>query len=148
MRWADATESRVEYIGHNLRPEDATEVALSHGSSAFDAVIESWKASWLCKIIEGDSGNPAGITGVCGNRIFLLGTPELTATKEHRRALVVHGRDWILECIKAAQGPVHNWAYAKNTKGLKYLKYLNFSIDRPAPYGPSGALFCHFWRCS
>jgi hypothetical protein len=146
MKWIDATEERVQFVAHNLRTDDITEVALSHGCCAYDAVMDSWKQSWLCKVIEGDSGDPVGITGVCGNRIFLLGTTELTATKNHRRMLLSCGKQWVDECIKAAQGPVHNWAYAKNTKALKYLRYLGFEVSRPAPFGPSAALFCHFWR--
>lgn len=146
MKFVDVTAERVRFIGNNLRPADTTEVGLSHGCNAMTAVIDSWRGATFCKVIEGDNGNPVGISGLCGSRIFLLGTPELTATKNHRQLLISQGRDWVQKLIQIAQGPVHNWAYAKNRTALKYLKHLGFEISRPAPYGPSCALFCHFWR--
>lgn len=146
MRWIQADEDVAMEIGLNIRDQDETEVRLSHGISGLEAVLDSYIESDICMAIEGDNGLPVGITGVCGDRIWLLGTYGLTATKNHRRELCLYGREWVDYCLEQTGGPIGNHVYSKNTASIRWLKFLGFTVEHPEPFGPSAALFCPFWR--
>lgn len=146
MRWIEATEEVAMEIGLHLREQDCDEVMLSHGMQPLEAVIDSYLGSSICKAIEGDDGRPVGITGVCEDRIWLLGTYSLTATKNHRRMLCKHGREWVDYCLKEVGRPIGNYVYSKNRMAIRWLLHLGFTVESPRPFGPSSALFCPFWR--
>lgn len=146
MRWIQADEDVAMEIGLNIREQDEIEVRLSHGVSGLEAVLDSYIESDTCMAIEGDNGLPVGITGVCGDRIWLLGTYALTASKNHRRELCLYGREWVDYCLEQTGGPIGNHVYSKNTASIRWLKFLGFTVEHPEPHGPSAALFCPFWR--
>lgn len=146
MKWIRADEDLAMEIGLNLRQQDCTEVMLSHGMSPIEAVIESYLNSDICQGIAGDDGIPVGMTGVCGDRIWLLGTYGLTATKSHRRQLCLYGREWVDYCLEETGRAIGNHVYAKNTRSIRWLKHLGFTVEHAEPFGPSAALFCPFWR--
>ena len=146
MRWIKADEGVAMEIGLNIREQDEHEVRLSHGMTGLEAVLDSYIESDICMAIEGDNGDPVGITGVCEDRIWLLGTYALTSTKSHRRQLCLHGREWVDYCLEESGGFLQNMAYSKNTGAIRWLRHLGFTVEEPRPYGPSAALFCPFWR--
>lgn len=146
MRWATPTEERVQYVAENLRVADRTEVWLSDRITGYEAVLESWAASDLCRCIETEHGLPCALTGLTTNRIWLLATPDLTATKERRVQLCKEGRGWVEHCLLAAGMAIGNDVYAKNKRSIRWLKHLGFQVAKPRPLGPSGALFSEFWR--
>lgn len=147
MRWNDEVDQgSVIYIGHHLRKEDRQEVYLSDRVGPREAVLRSWQDCDFCRLIETDDGVPAGLTGVTENKIWMLGTPELTATKKGCLQLVREGRVWVDHCLKEVGGPLWNDVYAKNTQSIAWLKALHFQVGQPRPLGESGALFCIFWR--
>lgn len=147
MRWNnEVDQGSVIYIGHHLRKEDRQEVYLSDRVGPREAVLRSWQDCDFCRLIETDDGVPAGLTGVTENKIWMLGTPELTATKKGCLQLVREGRVWVDHCLKEVGGPLWNDVYAKNTQSIAWLKALHFQVGRPRPIGESSALFCRFWR--
>ena len=146
MRWVEPTEARAYYVAANVRREDEQEVWLSHRMDGPEAVLASWEESDICRCIETSSGEPVGLTGVAGDRIWLLGTPELTATKRRRLQLCIEGRGWVEYCLEAVGKPIGNHVYAKNKRSIKWLQHLGFTVEHAEPIGPSGALFCPFWR--
>jgi hypothetical protein len=147
MNWAEPTAARVQHIADNLRRQDVMEVAFSHGITGEFAVIDSWKNSQICRCIDGDQGQPVGICGVRdGTSIWLLATDELLATSSHRRQFIRGGRKWVDGLMADGHTLLENWAMASNTTTLRWLKHLGFTVDTPAPLGPSLQLFCHFWR--
>ncbi len=146
MRWIQATADVCMEVGHNLRKEDEIEVHLSHGMSGLNAVMESYVHSDIIQAIEGDSGNPVGLTGVVGDQIWLLGTEELTATKHHRWQLCVYGREWVDYCLEMVGAPIGNHVYSKNRLSIRWLKHIGFTVEKPVAYGVAGALFCPFRR--
>ena len=95
MKWAKPVSHRVYEIGRNLREADRKEVWLSHRLTGLDAVLTSWHQSDLCRCIETDAGEPVGITGLVKNRIWMLGTDNLVATRERRLQLCKEGRLWV-----------------------------------------------------
>lgn len=133
-------------VANDLRPADALEVMLSHGVSPHQAVRSSWSESDLCRGIADTNGRPVGLCGVVDHRIWMLATPGLTATKNGRRQLIVEGRKWVDDCIKELGPPLFNQVYSKNSRSIRWLKSLGFSVGKPHQHGPSGALFCDFWR--
>jgi len=146
MRWADPTEERAYYVAANIRREDEQEVWLSHRMPGPDAVLESWASSDICRCIETSDGVPVGLTGVVGDRIWLLGTDELTATRSRRLQLCIEGRGWVEHCLEMVGGPIGNDVYASNRRSIRWLEHLGFHVDPPSPIGMSGALFSRFWR--
>lgn len=146
MNLVEPTAEAAYYVANHLRPDDALEVWLSHHVAGPEAVLTSWAESSLCAAIETEDGEPAGMTGVVGDRIWMLGTPELTATKERRLHLCTKGRGWVKHCIAEVGTPLGNYVYAKNRMAIRWLKFLGFEVGVPQPYGPSAALFRPFWR--
>jgi len=146
MKWIHATSCIAYEVGEQLRQEDRNEVLLSHGMNPKEAVFESYIQSQICQAIEGDNGNPVGLTGVVENKIWLLGTEELTATKSHRWQLSLHGREWVDHCLDFVGKPIGNHVYSKNKMSIRWLKHLGFTVHDPEPFGPWDALFCPFWR--
>ena len=146
MRWIKAEPNDMYFIGEQLREQDKTEVRLSHGLSPVEACIESYINSNVIQAIEGDDGDPVGITGLVGSYIWLLGTDKLTATKNHRWQLCVHGREWVEYCLDTAGGMIENYVYSENKLSIRWLKHLGFIVEEPKPYGVADQMFCHFWR--
>jgi hypothetical protein len=147
MKWAPPDECRVRHVAGHLRRQDAVEVFCSHGMQPAEAVIESWKNSPDCRCIEGDDGEPVGVCGVArGGVIWLLATDGLLATPSHRRQFIKGAKQWVDGLIADGAGPLHNWALAKNTRTLRWLRSLGFCLAAPAPMGPCGELFCYFER--
>ena len=148
MRWAKPTEEKVLAVGRNLRGEDLLEVWLSHRTTGLEACLDSWEQSDVCRCIETDDGEPVGLTGLNGSRIWMLGTQELTATKRRRLQLCNEGRGWVEHCLDTAGMAIGNDVYSKNKASIRWLKHLGFSVAQPRPIGPSAALFCEFWRAA
>ena len=146
MQWVEPTAGHAIAVASNLRPDDALEVLLSHGATPIEAVQDSWEQSDILRAMATDSGVPCGLCGVVGHRIWMLGTPELTATRRARYQLCIDGRIWVDNCLKEVGGPLFNQVYSKNEESIKWLKYLGFMVEPPSPIGRSGALFCDFWR--
>lgn len=147
MQWIYKPDSQqVLHIADNLRSDDLQELLLSYSCPAHDVVFESWSQSNIVRGMATDDGEPCGLCGVVGQRIWMLGTDRLTETRKGRWQLCVEGRKWVDSCLEELQAPLFNQVYSKNTESIRWLKYLGFTIDTPRPYGPSAALFCDFWR--
>tara|TARA_Y100001973_G_scaffold7367_1_gene10267 strand:- start:80 stop:538 length:459 start_codon:yes stop_codon:yes gene_type:complete len=142
----EVTADMVLDIGMNLRDSDEIEVQLSHGMSGLNACMDSYCHSSMFQVLEGDRGNPVGITGMWHNSIWFLATEECTATKSHCLQLCRLGRQWVDLCVAEVGETIGNYAYSENKKTLRWLKHLGFTIGEPEPYGVKEALFCKFWR--
>jgi hypothetical protein len=145
MKWAEPSAERAYYIASNVRKQDEMEVWLSHHVPGAQAVLESWAGSDICRCIESSSGIPLALTGVCGDRIWLLGTDGLTATKERRLQLCREGRDWVKHCLEFVGQPIGNHVHSKNRQSVRWLRWLGFEVGTPEPFGPSAELFNPFW---
>ena len=146
MNLVEATDEHVQHVANHLRSEDATEVWLSHRVKGPEAVLMSWAESDICAAIVDEDGVPVGLTGVVGDRIWMLGTEGLTATKERRLHLCTKGRGWVQHCLERVGAPIGNYVHAKNRRAIRWLRFLGFEVGTPQPYGPSCELFRPFWR--
>jgi len=146
MQWVEPTASHAIEVASNMRPADQLEVLLSHGATPLEAVTDSWEQSDILRAMATDDGVPCGLCGVVGHRIWMLGTPQLTATRRARYQLCMDGRIWVDNCLKEVGGTLFNQVYSKNEESIKWLEYLGFTVEPPSPIGRSGALFCDFWR--
>lgn len=145
MKWIEASIDVAYYVGERLRTDDCREVALSNGIAPTDAVVYSFLDSQKVDAFALDSGEPVGMAGCVGNRVWMLGTEKLTSSARNRWQLATEGRKWVDQCIEEV-GPLHNYVYAKNKGSIRWLQHLGFTVTQPEPYGPCAALFCHFWR--
>ena len=136
----------AEHIAFNMRIEDQEEIMLSHGITPDEAIHYSYSHSEICGGIEGDDGMPVGLTGVTGDRIWMLGTKEIASTKNHRLQLCLQGRKWVDSCLERVGEPIGNHVFAENKMSIRWLKFLGFTVAEPEPFGPFDALFCQFWR--
>jgi hypothetical protein len=148
MKWAEPELNGVVYIAQNLRPEDRREVYLSDRVGPREAVLRSWCESQICRMIVMDDGEPAGLTGVNGDRIWMLGTPRLTSTRKGCLQLCREGRVWVEHCLQEVGRPLWNDVYSKNTQSIAWLRSLGFTVEQARPLGDSGALFRRFWRAA
>jgi hypothetical protein len=146
MKWAVPSDAKGWYIASHMRRDDEIEVWLSHRLTAGEAMMQSIADSEVLRCIESDHGEPLAMAGVSGDRIWLLGTAQLTETRENRRQLCIHGREWVDHCLHVVGAPIGNHVYARNQKSIRWLQHLGFTVEHPEPFGPSAALFCPFWR--
>jgi len=147
VKWGAATVEAVNHIARGLRPEDVREVWASHRLTPMEAVVFSWAESRIVRAVETDEGVPVALTGVVGDRIWLLGTRELTATPRRRFQLCREGRQWVEYLLQETGVVLRNDVYAKNVASVAWLKRLGFTVDPARPLGDSCELFHHFWRC-
>jgi hypothetical protein len=152
------TPEVINYVAQHMRESDKRELeafglfALVGGrrdASALARLLVFWvdmDSQRGAIAITDEHGVPAGICGCNGQTIWMLGTKELTSTREHRRLLVVEGRKWVEELLTEGRGPLHNYCLADNKESIRWLKALGFAFAEPQPMGPSGRLFRYFWR--
>jgi hypothetical protein len=147
------TPEVINYVAQHMRESDKRELEAMHGPcdvSALARLLGEWAnpdSPYNATIaITDEHGVPAGICGCNGQTIWMLGTEELTSTREHRRLLLVEGRKWVEELLAEAGGPLHNYCLADNKESIRWLKALGFAFAEPQPMGPSGRLFRYFWR--
>ena len=93
LKWAEVTPEFVYEVATHLREVGSEEVMLSDHISGYDACAQSWAMSDLCNGIATDDGTPVGLCGLNGDRIWLLATPELTATKKDVCSCAEKGED-------------------------------------------------------
>lgn len=137
----------IEHVAANMRQADIEEITAGTGSSPADALIESVMLSTACLALDID-GEPAAIFGVAPLTGMLgsMGSPWLLGTRllERRpRALIALGpyyRDGML----AMYPHLVNYVDARNTRSIRWLKWLGFEFDEAKPHGAAGLPFHRF----
>lgn len=142
---APATPADVEHVALNLRAADRDECeALGHYGP--DSVRIAVKHAF-----ETDAGRIDGET-IC---LFGLGLPLIfghiarpwmlgtDGIEDHPIIFLKHSRGVISRWFE--RYPVlENWIDARNHVSIAWLKWLSFTIDEAAPYGPKGLPFHRF----
>ena len=143
------TPAVIDYVAQHMRESDKRELEAMHGRldvSALARLLDCWVDFDMAIAITDEHGVPAGICGCDpGGMIWMLGTEELTSTREHRRLLVEEGRKWVEELLAEDRGYLYNWCLADNKTSIRWLEALGFTFAEPRPMGPSARLFRFFW---
>lgn len=131
MRQSDAREA---YYLAALRPRSAVDVSASTAVEASTVL---------------DGGVPLLMFGI-SRRTFLsdVGVPWLLGTPDADRYQYRFGRESKRRFTEMTShfDRLENWALAENGKTLRWLKWLGFDMDEPAPYGVFGMPFVRFGK--
>ena len=138
-QWGDSLELVVK-----MRQADLEELAALGYTSGLDHLIDtSVNASAPAYTITAD-GDVACIMGVVplvdGAAIWMLGTDLVTV---HQRALMRLCRPYI-QAFLSEYKHLYNYVHADNTRAVRWLKSVGFTLQSPEPYGPLGSPFHRF----
>lgn len=131
MRHMDRKEI---YYMSALDPASAVKVTTAHAVAAWTALVD---------------GVPACIFGITrATRLSDIGVPWLMGTDvldDHAMALAFRSRPYI-ERFKRAFPKMENHVLAENARVVRWLRWLGFDMQEPAPYGCFGASFIRFGK--
>ncbi|WP_208539341.1 hypothetical protein [Algihabitans albus] len=141
-RLSDAAE-----LAPRLRPADRREVMASHGHRPLQALIQSLRHSDLAwaGLIDGEvlALWGAGTTALLGRQ----GAPWLLAGRgleRHKRSFLRLSRENLAR-LQARYDYLENWVDARNTRSIRWLRWLGFTLEPAAPHGRFGRPFHRFW---
>lgn len=149
VRVAEAGDG--EYLSTRLRAEDQEECH-ALGVLPDKALLDSIEMSTSCFSIIGRKGSVIGMFG-CGpsalkndslsiGSVWLLGSP---AIQDIRYTFLRQCRHWT-GVLHTDYDVLWNWADARNTVHVKWLKWLGFKIIQTAPIGINREQFHQFLR--
>jgi hypothetical protein len=142
-----ATLEDAENIGDRMDPADRQEVWESHQLTGARAAKIAWITSEHPVAMEID-GTPEAMFGVCPTSAVLnAGSPWYLGTeksREHKQFIAKNSRKWVR---KVAHGYdyLENYVSDSHKLSVRWLKFCGFTIEKPEPRGPMGALFRKFW---
>ena len=143
-----STQSDVDHLATNLRPEDTEEVLASHGDvkEALQQGLDESEECWT--IVVKETGEIAGIYGVVGLEDNLTGIPWLLTAPPITKVWLPFLRGslkWVQETNK--KYPIlTNACDADYDVAINWLKFLGFSFLRELEYGVGKAPFYEFVR--
>lgn len=146
ITYVATTPEHVRYIAAHMREADKQEVWLATGCPpglVLPRAVGISREVWTAVV----DGVPAAIYGYSltptGEGIpWMLGTDEVP---RHQRALVARGRE-IVRYIDTQCRCQVNLVHAENTRAIRWLKALGYSLEAPVKHGPFEALFIPFYR--
>lgn len=135
----------IEYIIENLRDQDRKEIAASHGKHAYrmlrDTVSDPETRVGIA------NGDPICLFGVTPKSVIGGGgTPWMVSTEDIKRHKVVflrHSSAWV-RSMRQKYGHLSNYVDDRNTVSKRWLRWLGFEFEEPAPYGVSQLPFRRF----
>ena len=141
------TDGDIEYLANNMRQQDMDEVYAATGSSQLAAILrQSVTESALLVSVEYD-GRLLCIGGAASQSLLsCTGIPWMLGTNElswHSALFVRHGKRCISELLTRFER-LENHVDARNTKSVRWLRSIGFTVDDPQPYGAFGLPFRRF----
>lgn len=140
------------YVASHARPADVLEMSAGYSLTPSAAIARGLRVSsqaWAGLV----DGVPVAVAGLNRPSLlsstgypWMLGTSELERPGVAKAFLRVGGP--ILQTMLETCEHLENWVDARNTRAIRWLRWLGFTLHDPAPYGPQGLPFCHFemWR--
>ena len=130
----------------NLRASDLAECTAYGNPDIAASIAASVDRSVMCWAVMID-GKLAAIMGCAAidtlpgvGSPWMLGTPVIDA---HQRVLVRETPEYIARMLKAFPHLL-NFVHAQNTRSVRWLRSLGFSLSKPAPFGALGEPFHRF----
>jgi len=134
----------VDLVNH-MRESDKEEVLASHGFSPYHAAMYAYRtATDSCAFrVDGKLVAINGVAPLCG---LPGGSPWMLATddiEKYSRQFFRLTRDHVAAMLDS-YGYLANFVHAKNTKSIKWLKWLGFTIYPVERYGAANEFFHKF----
>ncbi len=132
-----ASEAHAVAMAPHLRLADAAEVYATSGRTAEAALLAALRRStqaWTC-LVDGEPGCMWGVgplSLVAGRGCpWLLGT---VAIEQHPMTFLRQSRAYLRQMLHT-YSRLENHVDARNTVSIRWLRWLGFTIEPPAPYG-------------
>lgn len=136
-----ATKQHLTFFAEHMRKEDRDEAVAQTGKHPSVALGYTFGGADLCMVGTAD-GVPVCMFGLTD------GAPWMVATE----GLAEHAKEFLSRC-RSVVSHMHdispklaNYVDTRNTKAIRWLKWLGFVIMPPVKHGPYGALFHPFER--
>lgn len=149
MHIAPATLEQAGALAGRLRQSDREELTAATGSEDHRFLIEQSivgsSQAWACMLADRVVGL-GGVTPV--GHMAYVGSPWFVAADEISR----HATTFLRHSRKKTQAMLReydlltNWVDARNTASIRWLKWLGYIVEAPAPFGAWQLPFCRFWR--
>lgn len=136
----------LETLAANMRQADRDEIAAAGIPDPLAALQSSAACSTECLTALFD-GEVACVFGVGPISILLgIGAPWMLGSDQitrHPGAFITHARPYILRMLQAYPH-LFNFVDARNSKAIRWLKRVGFTLHDPVPHGPLGMPFHPF----
>lgn len=146
VKFLRPTRDLIEIIASDMRQADADEVWASHNHSPLESLLVGEKTS-ECSLIVTVNGEPCVMIGLVKRDILSgTGTPWLLGTNKslkYKRHFIKQVPD-IIDDMFTVCSKLVNYVHVDNKVSIRWLKWIGFIIDDPAPYGCEGELFHKF----
>lgn len=144
----EATYRDIANVAIRLGEADRREAEAATGLPGHRACMASALASdWVVAVVRESSDLAIAVFGVCpawlpGHGIpWLLAAPELEEV--HSRTFLRYCRRFLSRML-ADYSVLANWVDARNTAAMRWLRWLGFTLQPAAPFGPLGLPFHPF----
>lgn len=138
----------IAHVAAWMRACDVAEIWASHHYTAQAALLEGVAVSTLAYTAMVD-GEPVCIFGVAPRSLLTgEGLPWMLATdglQQIERVLARMSKP-VVEAMLDAYPMLGNWVDARNTRTIRWLKWLGFTVEPAAPFGAEQLPFHRFWR--
>lgn len=145
---AVATPEDVEALSGCLRLADLEEIRAASGLGPANALRRCCAFSTHVWVARDGTKEPIAVWGVGPLSLVAgRGCPWLLASSafdEHGRQVVRLSRP-LLAAMRKAYPRLENHVDARNVRSVRWLAWLGFTIDPPAPWGVEGRPFHRFW---
>lgn len=140
------TEGDIAELVANMRQQDRDELDAAGADDPEQAVVYSCAGSRFCWTARFD-GKLACVFGVgTVSHLAGIGAPWLLGTDEirrHQRAFIKHSRPYIEKMLKVYP-ELYNMVDARNSRAIRWLKRMGFSLAEAQPLGPKNMPFHPF----
>lgn len=148
LEYVPAEPAHAEWLAPRLRAADRAEVLAALGLPPEVALPISLRASSVA-VTAMVGGEPVAIFGVCPANllageglVWMLGSD---AVVRQGRALLREAPQW-LALIGDGYRLLRNHVDARNTRAVRWLRRMGFSLAPAVPFGVAGLPFHPFWR--
>lgn len=140
----------IELIEPLVRQADRDEITEALGVPMIEALAQAQAGSCKAsKIVAG--GEVVAVFGDAVHSVLgRIGVPWLISTmhvERHPKAFLQVCKPEVAEML-TRHAELVNYVDVRNTAAIRWLKWLGFQFDEPAPYGPNQMMFQRFrkWR--
>lgn len=143
-----ARPEHADQIMPTLRPADVVEIRRATGRNVAavlkDSIVMSYDA--IAAYADGELVLLAGVAPV--SVLSSVGCPWLVGAvglEKHALKMCRENKKYVQKWLSVF-GKLENYVDNDNVVSQRWLQWLGFTLDEPAPYGAEGHLFRHFYQ--